>query len=172
MIISGGNVSEYDYSGHPVQSLGQTIISENTLSFSVPSGSVITLTKRAPTIASAHYHGPSGDTDGVLVRQQAASPLASSPGAPQSSDWDGTWLGAWGGEIPAKIIVSGDDVLEYDSNGTPQAGVGQIIISGSTLTFGTPPRFVITLTRRGPTTAAAHYHHSRFGELDGEFVRQ
>jgi formylglycine-generating enzyme required for sulfatase activity/class 3 adenylate cyclase len=172
IIISGGNVSEYNYSGHPPQSLGQTIISGNTLTFSIPSGSVITLTKEAPFIAAAHYHGPSGEADAVLVRQEAVSLATSSPGAPQSSDWDGTWLGAWGGEIPAKIIISGDNrVLEYDSNGNPQRGLGQMMISGNTLTFGTPPEFVITLTKRGPTTATAHYHGPS-GELDGELVRQ
>jgi hypothetical protein len=165
IIISGGNVLEYDYSGHPVQRLGQTNISGDTLTFSIPSGSVITLTKRGPTIASAHYHGSSGESDAVLVRQEAASPAISSP-----SDWDGTWLGAWRGEVPAKIIVSGDDVLEYDNNGNPQRGLGQMIISGNTLTFGTPPQFVITLTKRGPTIASAHYHGSS-GETDGEFSR-
>jgi hypothetical protein len=167
VIISAGNVLEYDYSGHPVQRLGQTAISGDTLTFGTPRGSVITLTKEAPFIAAAHYRGPSGDTDAVLVRQEAVS----SPGAPQSSDWDGTWLGAWGGDIPAKIIISGDNVLEYDSNGNPQRGLGQMIISGNTLTFGTPPQFVITLTKRAPATAAAHYHGPS-GELDGELVRQ
>jgi formylglycine-generating enzyme required for sulfatase activity/class 3 adenylate cyclase len=171
IIISGGNVSEYNYSGHPLQRLGQTIISGNTLTFGTPSGSVITLTKEAPFIAAAHYHGPSADTDAVLVRQEAVSLATSSPGASQSSDWDGTWLGAWGGETPTKIIISGDNVLEYDSNGNPQRGFGQTIISGNTLTFGTPPEFVVALTKRGPSTAAAHYHGPS-GELDGELVRQ
>jgi formylglycine-generating enzyme required for sulfatase activity/class 3 adenylate cyclase len=168
IIISGGNVLEYDYSGHRVQRLGQTTISENTLTFSTQPGSVITLTKQAAFIAGAHCRGPSGDTDAVLVRQEAVS----SPAAPQSLDWDGTWLGAWNGEIPAKIIIGGDNVLEYDSNGNPQQGFRTTNTSRNTLTFGTPPGFVITLTKRGPTTAAAHYHHSQFGELDGELVRQ
>jgi hypothetical protein len=61
--------------------------------------------------------------------------------------------------------------LEYDYEGYPQKGLGQTIISGNTLTFGTPPGFVITLTKRGPTTAAAHAH-GQFGEVDGELVRQ
>jgi formylglycine-generating enzyme required for sulfatase activity/class 3 adenylate cyclase len=167
IIISEGNVLEYDYSGHPVQRLGQTTISGDTFTFGTQPGSVITLTKQAPFIAAAHYHGPSGDADAVLVRQEAVS----SPGAPQSSDWDGTWFGAWGGEVPAKIVISGDNVLEYDNNGNPNRSLGQTIISGNTLTFGTPPGFVITLTKRGPTTAAAHYHGPS-GEADGELVRQ
>ena len=171
IIISGGNVLQYDYRGYPQQGLGQTIISGNTLTFGTPPGVVITLTERGPTTAAAHYHGPSGDADAELVRQQAASPATSSPGAPQSSDWDGTWVGAWGGQIVAKIIISGGNVLQYDYNGNPQQGLRQTIISGNTLTFGTPPGFVITLTKRGPTTAAAHYH-GRSGEADGELVRQ
>jgi formylglycine-generating enzyme required for sulfatase activity/class 3 adenylate cyclase len=173
IIISGGNVLEYDYSGHPVQRLGQTTISGDTLTYGPRPGSVITLTKQAPFIVAAHYHGPFGEADAVLVRQEAVS----SPGAPQSSDWDGTWLGAWGGEIPARIIVSGSNVLEYDNNSNPQRGLGetigfgQTIISGNTLSFSTPSGFVITLTKRGPTTAAAHYHGAS-GDLDGEMVRQ
>src|SRR5215472_19228458 len=114
-----------------------------------------------PATAAAHYHHSRfGEADAELVR-----------GAPQSSDWDGTWIGSWGGEIAAKIIISGGNVLEYDYNGNPSPGLGQTITSGSTLTFGTPPGFVITLTKRGPANAAAHYH-GRFGEADGELVRQ
>jgi formylglycine-generating enzyme required for sulfatase activity/class 3 adenylate cyclase len=167
IIINGNKVLEYDYSGHPLQNLGQTTVSGDTLTFSMPTGSVITLTKEAPFIAATHYHSPSGDTDAMLVRQEAVP----SPGRPQSSDWDGIWLGAWGGETPTKIIISGDNVLEYDYNGNPQRDLGQMIISGNTLTFGTPPGFVIRLTKRGPTTAAAHYHGPS-GEADGELVRQ
>jgi hypothetical protein len=157
---------EYDFRGYPQKSLPQTIISGNTLTFGK-----ITLTKRGPTTAAAHYHGPSGEADAELVRQQAASPATSSPGAPQSSDWDGTWIGAWGGQIAARIIISGGNVLEYDYRGNPQKSLGQTLISANTLTFGTPPGFVITLTKRGPTTAAAHYH-GPFGEADGELVRE
>ena len=98
----------------------------------------------------------------------AAPSAASSPGARQSSDWDGTWIGLWGGQTAAKVIISEGNVLEYDYQGNPQKSLGQTIISGNTLTFGTPPGFVITLTKRGPTTAAAHYH-GQSGEVDGEF---
>jgi len=98
IIVSGGDVFEYESSGNPQQGLGHTIISGNTLTFSTQRGSVITLTKQAPFIAEAHYHSPFGDADGLLMR--------SSPGAPQSSDWDGSWIGAWRGGIEAlaKII--------------------------------------------------------------------
>ena len=89
----------------------------------------------------------------------------------QSSDWDGTWAGSWGGQTAAKIIISEGNVLEYDYRGHPQKGLGQTIISGNTLTFGTPPGFVTTLTKRGPTTAAAHYHGPS-GEADAASVRQ
>jgi formylglycine-generating enzyme required for sulfatase activity/class 3 adenylate cyclase len=166
IIISGGNVVEYDFRGYPQKSLPQTIISGNTLTFGK-----ITLAKRGPTTAAAHYHSPSGEADAELVRQQAVSPATSSPGAPQSSDWDGTWIGAWGGQIAARIIISEGNVLEYDYRGNPQKSLGQTLISGNTLTFGTPPGFVITLTKRGPTTAATHYHGPS-GEADGELVRQ
>jgi hypothetical protein len=56
----------------------------------------------------------------------------------QSLDWDGTWAGSWCGQTAAKIIISGGNVLEYDNRGNPQKGPGQTIISGNTLTFGTP----------------------------------
>lgn len=157
---------EYDYRGYPQpqQGLGQTIISGNTLTFGK---NPITLTKRGPTTAAAHDHGPSGEADAELVR--------SSPGPPQSSDWDGTWIGLWGseiaGEVAAKIIICEGNVLEYDYRGYPSQDLGQTIISGNALTFGIPPRFVITLTKRGSTTVAAHYH-GPFGEADGELVRQ
>jgi hypothetical protein len=166
IIISEGSVFEYDYSGHPQQGLGQTIISGDTLTFRTQRGSVITLTKRVPIMADAHYHSPFGEADGELVRL--------SPGAPQSSDWDGTWIGAWRGEIEAaaKVVIGGDNVLEYDYNGNPQWGFRTTNISGNTLTFGTPRGFVITLTKHGTTAAAAHYHNSRVGEADGELVRQ
>ena len=169
IIISGGNVVEYDYRGHPQppRGLGQTIISGDILTFGTPPGFVITLTKLGPTTATAHYHIPSGEGDAELVRW--------SPGAPQSLAWDGTWIGSWSseiaGEIASKIIISESKVLEYDYGGHPSPGLGQTIISEKTLTFGTPPGFVITLTKRGPTTAAAHAH-GQFGEIDGELVRQ
>jgi sulfatase modifying factor 1 len=181
ILISEGNVVEYDYSGYPQQGLGQTIISGNTLTFRTQRGSSIRLTKNGSTTAAAYYDGPLsspmfgdlfGKADLELVR-----------GAPQSSDWDGTWLGAWRGEAEtvAKIIISGGNVLEHDYYGFPQPVRGRTIISEDTLTFGTPPRVVITLTRNGLTTAAAHYHNirlgevyhnSRRGEVDGVFVRQ
>jgi formylglycine-generating enzyme required for sulfatase activity/class 3 adenylate cyclase len=154
IIISGGNVVEYDYSRNPQQGLGQTIISGDTLTFGTPPGFVITLTKRGPTAAGAHYLR---EADGELVR--------SSPSASQSSEWDGTWIGSWGREIATKIIVNGGKVLEYDYKGYPEQDLGQTIISRNTLVFGTPPGFVITLTKGGPTAAGAHY----LREADGEF---
>jgi formylglycine-generating enzyme required for sulfatase activity/class 3 adenylate cyclase len=166
IMIIGGDVLEYDYSGYPQQGTGQTIISGNTLTFRTQRGSEITLTKRGPTTAAAHHHSPFGDADAELVR--------SSPGAPQSSDWDGTWIGVWRAgesEAAARIIISGGDVLEYDYNGNPQQFYGQTTISGNILHFGTPPEFVVTLTKSGATTAAAHYHGPS-GEHDGELVRQ
>ncbi|HEY2528980.1 MAG TPA: hypothetical protein VGJ20_13710 [Xanthobacteraceae bacterium] len=141
---------EYDYAGNPQKGLGQTIISGNTLTFGTPPGFVITLTKRGPTAAGAHFHS---EVDGVLVR--------SSPGAPQSLEWDGTWIGSWGNEI----IINGGKVLEYDYRGYPLSGLGKTIISGNTLTFGAPPGFVVTLTKRNPTIATTH----SLREADGEF---
>jgi hypothetical protein len=123
IIISGGNVVEYDYSRNPQKGLGQTIISGDTLTFGTPPGFVITLTKRGSTAAAAHYLS---GADGELVR--------SSLSAPQSSEWDGTWIGSWGSEIAAKIIINGGKVLEYDYRGYPQQDLGQTIISGNTLT--------------------------------------
>ena len=147
IIISGGNVVEYDYSRrNPQKGVGQTIISGDTLTFGTPPGFVITLTKRGPTAAAAHSLS---EADGELVR--------SSPNAPQSSEWDGTWIGSWGSKIAAKIMINGGKVSEYDYMGYPQQDLGKTIISGDTLTFGTPPGFVITLIKRGPTAAAAHY---------------
>jgi Sulfatase-modifying factor enzyme 1 len=102
----------------------------------------------------------------ALPEAPTASPATPAPGAPQSSDWDGTWIGSWGGQIPAKIIISGGSVVEYDFRGYPQRSLPQTIISRDTLTFG-----IITLTKRGPTTAAAH-HHGPSDATDGEFVRQ
>jgi formylglycine-generating enzyme required for sulfatase activity/class 3 adenylate cyclase len=119
------------------------------------------------------YPAPASAPSDSPAIAQATSPDTLPPGAPQSSDWDGTWVGAWRGEIEAaaKIIISGGNVLEYDYNGNPQRGLRQTMISGNTLTFGTPPGFAITLTKRGPTTAAAHYHGPA-GEHDGELARQ
>ena len=91
-------------------------------------------------------------------------------GTRSSSDWDGTWAGSWDGLTAAKIIISRGNVLEYDYRGNPQKGPGQTIISGNTLTFGTPG-FVITLSKRSPTTAAAHYHGPS-GEANAVLVRQ
>jgi formylglycine-generating enzyme required for sulfatase activity/class 3 adenylate cyclase len=163
IVISGGNVVEYDYNGNAQTNLGQTLISGDTLTFAIPPEVVITLTKRSPTAATAHFDGPRGKADGELVR-------ATSPGAPQSAGWDGTWAGRWE-QTATKIVVSGGNVVEYDYNGNAQTNPGQTIIFENTLTFGRPPGFLITLTKRGPATAAAHYHGPG-GEVDGELVRQ
>jgi hypothetical protein len=117
------------------------------------------------------YPAPASAPSESPTVAQAARPAISSPAAPQSSDWDGTWAGSWGRQTAAKIIISGGNVEEYDYRGNPQKGLGQTIISGNTLTFGTPPGFVITLTKRGSTTAAGHYH-SPVGEADACLVRQ
>jgi formylglycine-generating enzyme required for sulfatase activity/class 3 adenylate cyclase len=154
VIINGGNVVAYDYSRNPQKGLGQTIISGDTLTFGTPPRFVITLTKRGPTAAAAHY-----------LNEADAEFVLSSPSGPQSSEWDGTWIGSWSSEIAAKIIINGGKVLEYDHRGYPQQDLGKTIISGNTLTFGIPPRGVITLGKRGPTAAAGHY----LNEADGEF---
>jgi hypothetical protein len=73
--------------------------------------------------------------------------VRSSPGALQSSEWDGTWIGSWGSDIAAKIIISEGKVLECDYRGNLEKDLGQTVVSGNTLTFGTPPGSVITLTK-------------------------
>jgi formylglycine-generating enzyme required for sulfatase activity/class 3 adenylate cyclase len=124
------------------------------------------------------YPAPASASPELPTIAQAAPPTTLSPGIPQSSDWDGTWMGSWRGKwmgswrgkIATKIMISGGNVLEYDYSGSPQQGLGQTIISENTLTFRTQRRSEITLTKRGPTTAAAHYH-SPFGDADAELVR-
>src|SRR5580700_1798695 len=90
--------------------------------------------------------------------------------AQTNPDWDGTWNGSWGGSTAAKVIVAGGRVVEYDYRGDPQR-VGETTLSGNTLSFGTPPNFVVTLTRTSPTTASAHYHGPA-GEADAVLTKQ
>ena len=68
IIIGGGKVVEYDYRGNP-QRVGETTISDKTLSFGNAPDFVVTLTRDGPATASAHYHGPGGEADAVLTRQ-------------------------------------------------------------------------------------------------------
>jgi len=83
---------------------------------------------------------------------------------------DGIWNGSWGGITAAKIIVAGGRVVEYDYRGNPQR-VGETTISGNSLSFGTPPSFVVTLTGISPITASAHYHGPG-GEADAVLTKQ
>ncbi len=105
-----------------------------------------------------------------LILVLVLSLVTASAGAQTNTSWDGTWNGSWGGLTAAKIIIAGGRVVEYDYRGTPQ-GVGETTISADALSFGTPPTFVITLTRTGATTASAHYHGPG-GEADAQLVRQ
>jgi hypothetical protein len=91
--------------------------------------------------------------------------------AQANTAWDGIWNGSWGGSTAAKIIVGGGSVVEYDYRGNPQRGIGETTISGDTLSFGTPPSFVVTLTKTGPTTVSAHYHGPG-GDADAVLTRQ
>ncbi len=98
--------------------------------------------------------------------------LACMPADAQTdTSWDGTWNGSWGGTAAARIIVGGGRAVEYDYRGIPQRGIGETTISGDVLAFGTPPSFMITLTRTGPATAKAHYHGPA-GEADALLTRQ
>jgi hypothetical protein len=106
---------------------------------------------------------------GLILTLVAALMIAPAR-AQTDTSWDGTWNGSWGGLTAAKIIIGGGRVVEYDYRGTPQK-VGETTISGDTLSFGTPPSFVITLTRTGATTASAHYHGPA-GEADALLTRQ
>ena len=105
-----------------------------------------------------------------LIFPLVAALMIAPAGAQTDTSWDGTWNGSWGGLTAAKIIIGGGRVVEYDYRGTPQK-VGETTISGDTLSFGTPPSFVITLTRTGATTASAHYHGPG-GEADALLTRQ
>jgi formylglycine-generating enzyme required for sulfatase activity len=118
------------------------------------------------------YPAPASAPSESPTIAQGARPATSPPAVPQSSDWDGTWAGSWEGQAATKIIISDGNVVEYDFKGNPQKGLGQTIILGNTLTFGTPTRFVITLTKRSPTTAAAHFDSPFLPGADAELVRQ
>ena len=91
--------------------------------------------------------------------------------AQTDTSWDGTWNGSWGGITATKIIIGGGKAIEYDYRGVPQKSIGETTISGNTLSFGTPPNFVITIKRTGPLTASAHYHGPA-GEADALLTRQ
>ena len=69
IIIGGGTVVEYDYRGDPQRGIGETTISDKTLSFGTPPSFAVTLTRTGPTTASAHYHGPAGEADALLTKQ-------------------------------------------------------------------------------------------------------
>ena len=105
-----------------------------------------------------------------LILALVAGLMIASARAQTDTSWDGTWNGSWGGLTAAKIIIGGGRVVEYDYRSAPQK-VGETTISGDTLAFGTPPSFVITLTRTGATTASAHYHGPG-GEADALLTRQ
>ena len=106
-----------------------------------------------------------------LILALVASFLMIVPARAQTNiSWDGIWNGSWRGLTTAKSIIGGGRVVEYDYRGTPQK-VGETTISEDTLSFGTPPSFVITLKRTGTTTASAHYHGPG-GEADALLTRQ
>jgi hypothetical protein len=85
--------------------------------------------------------------------------------------WDGVWGGAWGGTAQTKVVVKGGKVVEYDYNGQPQGYLGKTKISGDTLSFGTPPTFVVSLQKTSDTVANAHYHGPN-GEADASLTKQ
>ncbi|MBV9247419.1 MAG: hypothetical protein JO366_21695 [Methylobacteriaceae bacterium] len=89
----------------------------------------------------------------------------------KNNPWDGAWSGSWDGMAATKIIVSGGRVIEYDYKGAPQKNLGRTKISGDTLTFGTPPSFVVTLTSSGPSKASAHYHGPG-GESNADLTKE
>jgi hypothetical protein len=91
--------------------------------------------------------------------------------AQTNTSWDGIWNGSWGGTTAAKIVIGGSKVLEYDYRGAPQKRIGETSVSDDKLSFGTPPGFIITLTKSGPTTASAHYHGPA-GEADAMLTKQ
>jgi hypothetical protein len=92
--------------------------------------------------------------------------VAVSAEAQTNTSWDGIWNGSWGGLTAARIIIAGGRVVEYDYRGTPQR-FGVTTLSADGLSFGTPPDFVVTLTRTGEATASAHYHGPG-GEADAQ----
>jgi hypothetical protein len=108
---------------------------------------------------------------GRLVLAFAVAFVITSADAQTNTSWDGIWNGSWGGTTAAKIIIGGGRALEYDYRGVPQPGISETVISDDKLSFGTPPGFIITLTRTGLTTASAHYHGPA-GEADAMLTRQ
>lgn len=88
------------------------------------------------------------------------------------SSWDGVWTGWWGGQAHTKVVISKGRVVEYDYRDAVQPGRFKTTISGDTLTFTTPPNFVITLTKSGEGMANAHYHNPPRTDSDAVLTRQ
>jgi hypothetical protein len=70
-------------------------------------------------------------------------------------DWDGVWSGNWAKDMRAKIVISGQKVIEYSVQGKKVPGVQDTSISGNVLKFKVGET-VITIGRLSPTGAYAH----------------
>lgn len=86
---------------------------------------------------------------GILV---AAAVTLATPVLAQQ--FDGTWVGKWGGQSDARIRVEKNKVTSYRFMGRPQV-VGQTKIQGNTLSFGDD--YVVRMTLTGARSADAHY---------------
>jgi hypothetical protein len=83
--------------------------------------------------------------------------------------WDGHWTGAWGGNDPTAINISGGHVVSYVYGGqtTP---VSSSKVTATKIVYG-ESGVVVTLTRTGAKTAHATIHSSQ-GDGVAELVRQ
>lgn len=87
-----------------------------------------------------------------------------------TNSWDGVWTGAWHSEISTSITIKNGEVVHYEFEGVNQPNIGKTTVSDNSLTFGTPPGLVITMSMTTEDSASAHYHGPA-GEADATLKR-
>ena len=134
-------------------------------------GNKVVLPDRLTEPSKTASSGSKSDANPIVPSQTPSERTISPTVIQTDTAWDGVWNGSWGGKTATKLIIGGGRAVEYDYRDAPQSGIGETTISGNTLTFGTPPNFIITLTKTGPKTASAHYHGPG-GEADASLTKQ
>ncbi len=85
-----------------------------------------------------------------------------------AGDWDGRWVGAWGGSRPTAQIVKGGKLVAYEYEGQTYP-VASSIVTPTKIVYGSD--VMVTLTKTGANTAHATIKTSS-GEGTAELTRQ
>jgi hypothetical protein len=88
-----------------------------------------------------------------------------------SSTWDGTWSGMLNNQEPVSVTIADGKVVAYAIRGGQPFPIGYNKVTVSTVSFGDPTNFTVSIRRTGGRSALGTAHGA-MGDASASLTRQ